>query len=414
MHRTLQRGGWALSAAAVAVVRMACAQDVPTVLPPPAPGATPALESMTPPERTMPVDAVHLRQAKSVPGDRRWAVAYQGNVYLFAGQETRDAFVRDPATFAAVDAGACGRMGPLGGLGDARRHALQDGLLYFFASDACMQAFRAAPKQYMEPYDQLPSGTPELQRAGLEIFDRWVAWAGGKDAVRRASTYRQVTEERVTSGGREWDRVEELEIAGPSSLRRRDVWRPVDDPKATPTEYDLAATPERTVLTMRPGPSSEFEGTRRTAFRRAMNRLPWAILQARFRPEAGLLVIRTGEGRLGDADCDYVATWFEGNLTNLAIDKSTGRLVQMGYVGRDTQQRVMSLTMDAVDHAGPEALRLPTQWVIYPTGEKEGTMGPKARIMVGPAASAPAAGPATESPSAPATAPAPATPAPAR
>ena len=86
----------------------------------------------------------------------------------------------------------------------------------------------------------------------------------------------------------------------------------------------------------------------------------------------------------------------------------------MGYVGRDTQQRVMSLTMDAVDHAGPEALRLPTQWVIYPTGEKEGTMGPKARIMVGPAASAPAAGPATESPPAPATAPAPATPAPAR
>jgi hypothetical protein len=171
------------------------------------------------------------------------------------------------------------------------------------------------------------------------------------------------------------------------------------------------ATPERTVLTMRPGPESEFEGTRRTAFRRAMNRLPWAILQARFRPEAGLLAIRTGEGRLGDADCDYVATWFEGNLTHLAIDKRTGRLVQMGYVGRDTQQRVMSLTMDAVDHAGPEALRLPTQWVVYPTGEKEGVMGPKAKITVGPAASVPAARPAADSP---ATQPAPASPAPAR
>ena len=180
-----------------AIAHVTIAQEVPTVLPPAAPGTTPSLESMTPPERTMPVDAVLFRQAKSVPGDRRWAVAYQGNVYLFSGPETQDVFVRDPATFAAVDAGACGRMGPLGGLGDARRHALQDGLLYFFASDACMETFRAAPRQYMEPYDQLPSGTPELQRAGLEAFDRWVAWSGGRDAVRRASTYRQVTEERV-------------------------------------------------------------------------------------------------------------------------------------------------------------------------------------------------------------------------
>ena len=403
-----------MGACVAAIARMAIAQEVPTVLPPPADGATPSLEAMTAPERTMPVDAVHLRQAKSVPGDRRWAVGYQGNVYLFSGPETRDVFMRDPVTFAAVDAGACGRMGPLGGLGDARRHALQDGLLYFFASDACMEAFRAAPKQYMEPYDQLPSATPELQRAGLEAFDRWVAWAGGKDAVRRASTYRQVTEERVNSGGRDWDRIEELEVTGPSSMRRRDLWRPADDPKATPTEYDLVSTPERTVLTIRPGPTGEFEGTRRTAFRRSMNRLPWAILQARFRPEAGLLVIRTGEGRLGDADCDYVATWFEGNLTFLAIDKSTGRLVQMGYTGRDTQQRVMSLTMDAVDYAGPEALRLPTQWVVYPTGEKEGLRGPKARITVGPAQAPAPASPAPESPSAPATAPAPATPAPAR
>jgi YHS domain-containing protein len=403
MSRALRRTGWTWVAGAATLATAAFAQDVPTVLPPPPPGGvTPGIDAMTPPERTMPVDAVLLRQSKSVPGDRRFAVAYQGNVYLFAGPETRDAFVRDPVTFAAVDAGACGRMGPLGGLGDARRHALQDGLLYFFASDACMQAFRAEPKRYMEPYDQLPSGTPELQRAGLEAFDRWVAWAGGREAIERAAAYRQVTEERVSSGGREWDRTEELEVTGPASMRRRDLWKPVDDPKATPTEYDLVATPERTVLTMRPGPTSEFEGTRRTAFVRSMNRLPWAILRARFRPEAGLLVIRTGEGRLGDADCDYVATWFEGNLTHLAIEKSTGRLVQMGHVGRDSQQRVMSLTMDVVEHAGPEALRLPTQWVVYPTGEKEGTMGPKARITVGPAADPARASPAPPAPAVPA------------
>jgi YHS domain-containing protein len=356
-----------------AVIALAAPQAVPMVIPANAPTA---------PERTMTVDPVRLKGGTTVEGTRDFAVAFEGNTYLFESADTRDVFLRDPVAYAAIDAGACGRMGPLGGLGDARRHMLQDGMLYFFASDQCMQAFRAEPRLYMEPYDQLPQASPEAQAAGLAALDRWMDWAGGRDAVARADTFRSVTSERVMSGGREWDRTEALEITGPQSMRRLDVWRAVGDPAMAPIEYEIILTPDRATLRAG-GVLTELQGTRRTAFARSMNRQPWAILRARLRPEAGLLAIKNGEGRLGDAMCDYVTTWFEGNLTNLAIDQATGRLVQMGYMGRDTEQRIRSLLMDAVAHAGPDALRLPTQWVTYPAGEKEGLRGPQAQLEVG-------------------------------
>ncbi|NBP52519.1 MAG: hypothetical protein EBU70_15305, partial [Actinobacteria bacterium] len=177
----------------------------------------------------------------------------------------------------------------------------------------------------------------------------------------------------------------------------RITWRKVGDPKADPTVIETILTPERAIIGPEGPGAQELYGTRRTAFERQLNRLPWSILRARVRPEAGLLVIRTGGGKLGPYDCDYVVTWFEGNATHLAIDKATGRMVQMGSMGRDTQSRVMSLTMDALGDAGPQALRLPTQWVTYPTGEKEGTKGPELTIVTGPA-TAPATAPAAAAP----------------
>ncbi|MEI6474856.1 MAG: hypothetical protein WCO75_05635, partial [Planctomycetota bacterium] len=149
------------------------------------------------PERTLPVDPVLLQSGQVVPGDRSIFVTYEGNTYIFANTSTRDTFNRDPARYAAQQGGACGRMGPLGGLGDAQRYALQEGMLYFFDSDDCMKLFRAQPRRYMEPLDEMPSGTPEQQAAGLAAIDRWVAWAGGKEAIKAANSFTQVSTRRV-------------------------------------------------------------------------------------------------------------------------------------------------------------------------------------------------------------------------
>ena len=168
----------------------------------------------------MPVDPVLLRSGQEVPGDQRFTMEYDGTIYVFSTQRTLDTFRADPATYAAQQGGACGRMGPLGGLGDARRYAIQDNMLYFFASEECRRTFRENPKLYMEPRDIFPSGTPEQQTLGLAAIDRWVAWAGGKDAVKAATSFKHVSKKRVEQGSAEWDLTETLEIEGPRSMQR--------------------------------------------------------------------------------------------------------------------------------------------------------------------------------------------------
>ena len=338
------------------------------------------------PERTLPVDPVLLQSGKVVAGERSIFVTYEGNTYIFANNVTRDQFNRDPARFAAQQGGACGRMGPLGGLGDARRYALQEGMLYFFASDECMKLFRAQPRRYMEPADELPAGTPEQQAAGLAALDRWIAWAGGKDAVKAAKVFTQVSTRRVLQGADSWDITETLEFAGPHTMRRMDTWQKVGGTAKDNYQYETLVTPDTAVITSSNGRTTPLVDARRTAFERLMNRQPYAIMRARFRPEAGLLALKTGEGTLGDARCDYIVTWFEGNATYLAIDKETGRLVQIGHPGRVEDASNASLTIDAVAYAGPEALRLPTQWVTSRNAEKDGIKGPVASIKIAPAA----------------------------
>lgn len=350
------------------------------------------------PSRVMPVDPVQLQSGKVITGDPKFAELFDGNYYLFQGEDTRQTFRADPLRYAAQDGGACGRMGPLGGLGDARKYALQDGMLYFFASDDCMKAFRAEPKRYMEPQDIMPSGTPEQQEAGLAAFDRWMAYAGGKKAVRAAEAYVQSSTRRVLSGGDQWDLEETIEVTGPRSMRQSQVWRKVGGTAKDTFTNDITVTPERATMSAGSGKTVELAPPRRRAFERMVNRLPYCLLRARMRPEAGFMALKMGEGKLGPYDCDYVTTWFEGNLTNLAIDKQTGRLVQEGYVGRDESAKVWMLTLDALGDAGPESLRLPTQWVTSRLREKEGTKGPVLSLRVGAGLPAAPAG----SPAAPA------------
>ena len=375
------------------------ATPTPTTPPAPTPApatatpdrTTPDLTTVLPAERTMPVDPVVLQRGRVAAGDPRISLVWEGNAYLFTSEDTRELFRNDPFKYAAQDGGACGRMGPLGGLGDARRYGIQDGMLYFFASDDCLKAFRAEPKKYMEPQDILPVGSPEQQDAGLAAIDRWVGWAGGKAAIKAADTFSQTSTRRVTQGKDQWDVTETLEIAGPRRMRRVDTWRKVGGAATDVHVYVIETTPERATIASSGGKVTELAPSRRKAFERTMNRLPYSILRARYRPEAGFLAIKTGEGTLGGAACDYVQTWFEGNSTYLAIDKSTGRLVQEGHIGRDESLRVTPLTLDVVAEAGQDALRLPTQWVVSRTGEKEGTKGPVASIKVGSSPSAPPA-----------------------
>lgn len=385
----------ALETAPAAPAPVQDAAPRPAVAPPPAEaGATPNLETSPPPSRVMPADAVILQRGTVAQGNPAIFADWEGNRYLFSSEETRTVFRNDPATFAARDGGACGRMGPLGGLGDARRYAIEEGLLYFFASDACMERFRKEPRRYMEPYDLLPSGSPEQQTAGLAAFARWVSWSGGREAIVASDRYSQQQSRETLSGGQRWSLTENIQVDGPRTMRRTDTWRPLDR-AADAITINTETNSEVAVLTDGKGVRSLLVPTRRESFERSINRLPYCILRARYRPEAGFLAIRTGEGPINGVECDFVRTWFGGNATTLAIAKSTGELVQMAYVGRDDESRVGNIVMNVLRSGDERVLRLPTQWAVFGEGQTQTAPGPEISIRVErsspPAAAAPAA-----------------------
>jgi YHS domain-containing protein len=344
---------------------------------PPLPGATPNLEAGALPNRTLLVDPVLLRSGTTTAGDPGRFVDFEGNRYLFSNEESRSAFLGSPSRFAARDGGACGRMGPLGGLGDARLYALEGELLYFFASKACMDRFRANPSRYMEAYDILPTGTPEQQVAGLSAVDRWVSWCGGRDAVESAERYSHRSVRDVEQAGAQWQVEEIIEIDGPRTMRSTKNWRRKGGRPDEVTTTRIETTPEVAVISGSNGTMIPLVPTRREAFERMLNRLPYSILRARFRPEAGFLALKSGEGRLGPHDCDFVQTWFEGNRTALAIDRSSGRLVQIGYTGRleAADAAVLTLYRDVLADGPKEVLRLPTKFATYPHRADEGACG---------------------------------------
>ena len=358
---------------------------MPQVAPPGTPQErTPNLEEGTQPKRTMIVDPVILRRGTTVGGDPGRFADFEGNRYLFASEESQRAFVAEPSKFAARDGGACGRMGPLGGLGDARLYALEGDLLYFFASEDCMKRFKENPRRYMEAYDILPRGTPEQQVAGLAAIDRWVEWSGGREAVEAAERYSHRSTKEVLLGGERWIVDEVVAIDGPRTMRSTKSWRRPGEDAAKATTTGIDTTPTSAVISGSNGMAMPLVPTRREAFERSINRLPYAILRARFRPEAGFLAIKSGEGRLGQHDCDFVQTWFEGNRTALAIDRSTGRLVQLGYTGRmeSADAAVLTLYRDVLADGPKEALRLPTKFATYPAGSAEATVEPEISILI--------------------------------
>jgi hypothetical protein len=146
--------------------------------------------------------------------------------------------------------------------------------------------------------------------------------------------------------------------------------------------YDTIASPSISAISSSVGPRVALTPSRKRAFERTGAHLPASVMRARLTPEAGFLAVRIGDGKVGTAECDFVATHSDGNTTWLAIEKGTGRLAQWGHNGRDTQGRITPLTLDVVAYAGPEALRLPTQWITRITGEEEGSKSPVAAITV--------------------------------
>jgi YHS domain-containing protein len=319
-----------------------------------------------PPERTLPVDPVELVAGREVPGKPELTLEREGFAYLFATQESRAAFEKDPEKFEVADGGACGRMGPLSGLGDARRYAVHDGRIYLFASDACRAGFLKDPSRYIEREDEKVFGSNEQVERGRALLDKAVAWAGGAKRVRDLKAFRATAARKEKHGETEYAITNETVIVFPDRAFQRESWND--------SWFSTTCGPDGAAMASARG-EERIADSRARAFRRSMARWPIVILKAHVEgaPKAdcpGLIVIADGEGKVGEMPVEFVKVWLNGAASRLAIESASGRPLQLSYRGRDGSMSVGDSVRTFTTYATVDGVRLPTVYTVSFNGQE--------------------------------------------
>lgn len=318
-----------------------------------------------PPERTLPVDPVELVAGRELPGKADHSIERDGFVYLFATPENKTLFEKDPTKFEVADGGACGRMGPLSGLGDARRYAVHQGRIYLFASDGCRAGFLKDPSKHIEHDDEKVFGSNEQVERGRAILDKAVAWAGGAERLRALKTFRATAARKEKHGDIEYAITNETEIDFPSRLFQKESWNE--------SWFSTTCGPDGAAMASAQG-EERIADSRARAFRRAMSRWPIVILKAHVdgAPKAdcpGLIVIADGEGKVEDVPVQFVKVWLNGAASRLAIEAASGRPRQLSYRGRDGSMTVGDSVRTLTTCTTVDGITMPTAHTVSFNGK---------------------------------------------
>ncbi len=317
-----------------------------------------------PESRILTIDVVEAAQGRTIEGTRDLALFHEGIVYRFASPKNRATFERDPSRFEVADGGACGRMGPLSGTGDARRHTVHRGRVYFFASDACREAFVQSPARYIETPDERPAGTPEELERGRAVLATLIEWAGGESRIRSITSYRERTERTVESAGTTYTVTHEFAAIVPDRFREWESWNE--------SWFSTIRTADGAAM----GSSRRHEPmarSRANAFDRVLARHPVVILTDAIRDSRSgstFIAIAKGSGKIGERTVDHLVVWTRGATTTLSIERGTGHLVQARFHGRDTGTSVGEIVREYTRDATVDGVRLPTAFTVSHNGAR--------------------------------------------
>lgn len=325
--------------------------------------ASPALAH--PPERILPVDPIDLIAGRETPGKADVSIIREGIEYRFSTAVNKAAFEKDPAKYEVADGGACGRMGPLSGLGDARRHAVHNNRIFFFASDPCRTAFLKDPAKFVESDDEKVFGSNDQVLAGRGALDKCLAWAGGAERFNKLTTFRASAERVEVQGGKDWIVTNETVIAFPASYYQKEAWNE--------SWFSTSSSPEGGSMATSKG-KERIAVSREKAFSRHMARWPIVILKAHADATAGvagpaascpgLIVVADGEGEWNSKPVQHVKVWLNGAASRLTMDKATGQLLQLSFRGRDGSTSIGDSTRTFTTYATTDGITLPTAYTV--------------------------------------------------
>ncbi len=293
------------------------------------------------------LDPVMLSQGKDVIGQQKYSIIRGDFEYLFASEENKSAFEKDPARYEIQLNGACARMGP-SVYGNADLFTVYKGRIYIFGSANCLKLFEAAPEKYLEPETTKASPTAEALRKGAALIAKAVESTGGAEKIDSLAGYIEKRTGTVTrqSGPVEAkivltklfpDRVRQERMTAGNSFAQ--VIRP--------GEMFVVVQQQRVF----PGRENA-----RTELEKNFSRTPLEILRARQRSDFKAYTI--GQSKSGESVVEIIAVEFGGISARIGID-ATGRILSLSYRGRSSEGEVGEITEVYSDFRAVAGLTLP-------------------------------------------------------
>ncbi len=288
-------------------------------------------------ERKAPVaieglDPVMLTQGKDVIGQQKYSIIRGDFEYLFASEENKATFEKDPTRYEVQLNGACARMGP-SVYGNADLFTVYKGRIYIFGSGQCLKLFEAAPEKYLEPETTAITPTADALKKGAALIAKAVQSMGGADKIdslagyvekRTGTVMRQSgpTEAKIILTKLFPDRVrQERATAGNSFaqvIRPGEMFVIIQQQRVFPSRENARAELEK-----------NFHCT------------PLEILRARQRSDFN--AYRIAEGKAGEAVVEIIGVEFGGVRARVGID-SAGRILSLSYRGRNSDGEVGEIT----------------------------------------------------------------------
>lgn len=315
--------------------------------------ALPAHAQMTPPKDALDgIDAVALlNQGKEISGKAEFKVTRGRFDYLFATAENKATFEKNPEKYEIQLSGACARMG--GGVtGNPADFAVVDGKIYIFGSDDCHKKFVAAPAKFLpKPVPAMPTAARDVQ-AGRALLDKAVASLGGAAKVDAVASYIETASQTQTRS------------QGPVALTLKTIRRFPGDVRVERT-MAMGDRTQTSATLITPEGGWFISGPRafpqnpegRTTNEQEYSRGLLPLLRAR--SAAGFKAVAVASAVVDGVAEDRVRVKDKLVDVTIGLDKQTGQVHSLSFVGRNLEAEIGDYTIVLSDYRDVNGLRLP-------------------------------------------------------
>ena len=270
------------------------------------------------------LDPVELVDGNQIKGTENLSVVRERYRYLFSTTENKAKFERTPEEYQIQMGGGCGSMGPLSGAGDPDRFYVFDRRIFIFASESCRNTFKAAPERFIDTEDPLPSGSEAERTRASALIKKAIEGFGGAARIDALTSLEVRTRVIYKQGDKETTGSKTYTFYFPGKYRVEEAWGK--------SRFAEVLLPDRALSL-----TGEDKWTREKAVRSALERdfyrHPIAILKARHAPD--FIAFAGRYGKVSEKEVEFLKVGYKGTTTILALDKSTGKVLQTAFRGRN-------------------------------------------------------------------------------